>query len=758
METSRRNRKTAKDTITTTSPTPNLNVRRLNAEMATVAFKIEGMDCAEEVAALKAEIAPLPGVRELSFDVLNQKMTVEFSEPALTSDAVIAAVAKTGMRAEPWRDSSREISEPIRWVRLGRTTLTAVSGLLLCTGFIIHVVVSGWRGAIGGQEGPTMPLASRLLYVGAAITGAWYVAPKGWRALMRLRPDMNLLMTVAVVGALAIDEFFEAATVAFLFAVSLALESWSVGRARRAIAALMSLSPETARVLSPDGSETLVDVRSVPVGATVVVRPGDKFPLDGRIVKGETTVNQAPITGESMPVPKSPGSDVYAGTINQDGAVEFSTTRPASNTTFARIIRMVGDAQSKRSPSEQWVERFARYYTPAVMVLAIAVMTLPPLAFDGHWSQWFYEGLVLLVIACPCALVISTPVSIVAALTCAASRGVLVKGGPYIEAPARLKAIAMDKTGTLTEGRPDVGRVVPLSGHTEAEVLEIAAAVEMRSEHPLARAIMREAEARGIRPVSAEGFQAMRGKGATAKLGGRFVWIGSHRLLEERGQETSEMHERLEELERGGASVVVVGEDHHVCGLIAVADRIRPHARAAVAQMRAAGVERVVMLTGDNRGTGEAIGREAGVDEIQAELLPEDKLAAVEELVARYGDVAMIGDGVNDAPAMARATLGIAMGAAGTDAALETADIALMGDDLLGVAWLVRHSHRTLRIIRQNIFASLGVKAIFVGLTLAGHASLWAAIAADMGASLLVIFNGLRLLRTNSRPGASSPL
>jgi Cd2+/Zn2+-exporting ATPase len=588
---------------------------------------------------------------------------------------------------------------------------------------------------------------ARLLYVGATIAGAWYVAPKAWRALVRLRPDMNLLMMVAVVGAVLIGELLEGATVAFLFAVSLALEAWSVGRARRAIAALMSLTPETARVLRPAGREVLLNAHAVPVGATIVVKPGDKFPLDGKIVRGETTVNQAPITGESMPVAKSPGSEVFAGTINQDGAVEFVATRPAEDTTLSRIIRMVGDAQSRRSPSEQWVEKFARYYTPAVMFLAIAVMALPPLLFGGSWSQWFYQGLVLLVIACPCALVISTPVSIVSALASAARHGVLIKGGPYVELPARLAAVAMDKTGTLTEGHPEVQEVIPFSGHNQREVLELAAAIELRSEHPLAQAIVRRADAEGIHPAVAGGFQAIKGRGATAQWKGQTVWIGSHRQLEERGQETAEIHERLEKVAASGMSVVVVGNDEHVCGLIAVGDRIRANAARAVADLRQAGIEHIVMLTGDNRGTGEAIGRQAGVDEVQAELLPEDKVRAVEDLVGRYRHVAMVGDGVNDAPAMARASLGIAMGAVGTDAALETADIALMSDDLSRLAWLVHHSKRTLTVIRQNIFASLAVKAVFVALTFLGQASLWAAIAADMGASLLVIFNGLRLLR-----------
>jgi len=715
--------------------------------MTTETFKVHGMDCAEEVAALRAEVAPLPGVNDLGFDVLNGRMTVDYSDELISSDKLLAAVARTGMRAEPWQASTVLSPEVAGWERWGRAALTAASGLMLAAGLIVHINTGGWRAAIGGQEGLTMPLGSRLLYVLAAVAGAWYVAPKGWRALRRLRPDMNLLMTIAVLGAFAIDEFFEAGTVAFLFAVSLALESWSVARARRAIAALMALTPETARTISRDGKESVVDIRSVPVGTTVIVRPGEKFPLDGKLTKGETTVNQAPITGESAPVPKSPDSEVYAGTINEDGAVEFITTKPAENTTLARIIQMVGDAQSKRSPSEQWVERFARYYTPIVMFLAFGVMVFPPLLAGNQWSEWFYNGLVLLVIACPCALVISTPVSIVAALTSSARHGVLVKGGPYIEVPAKLKVVAMDKTGTLTEGHPTVREVVPLSGHTVEEVLAIAAAVELCSVHPLAKAVVRAADAQGIRPVAAENFQAIKGKGATASIDGRTIWIGSHRLLEERGQETPEMHDKLEMMERDGSSVVVIGKNEHVCGLIAVGDRIRPQAKAAVQQMRDAGIHRIVMLTGDNQGTADAIGREAGVDEVQAELLPEDKVAAIERLVCTFDQVAMIGDGVNDAPAMARASLGIAMGAVGTDAALETADVALMGDDLTHVAWLVRHSCRTLAIIRQNIFTSLGVKVAFVVLTFAGYASLWSAIAADMGASLLVIFNGLRLLR-----------
>ncbi len=715
--------------------------------MANAVFKIHGMDCAEEVAALRAELEPLAGVAGLSFDVLNGKMSVEFSEAQISTGQMIAAVQRAGLRAEPWERAAANSTHAEAALRWRKAAATAASGALVAIGFAVHGAAEGWRAAIG--EDSVVPLASKLCYLAAIVAGAWYVAPKAGRALLRRRPDMNLLMMLAVGGAILIEQYFEAAMVAFLFALSLALESWSVGRARRAIAALMSLSPPSARLLQADGTEQLVDVGQVTPGSTIVVRPGDKFPLDGSVAKGTTTVNQAPITGESVPVAKAPGDEVFAGTINQDGAVEVVTTKAAEDTTLARIIRMVGDAQSKRAPSEQWVERFAHYYTPSVMIFALAVMVVPALLFDGDWSKWFYEGLVLLVIACPCALVISTPVSIVAALTAAARQGVLIKGGPYIEAPARLKAIAMDKTGTLTEGQPTVKDVVPLSGHTEAEVVEIAAAVEARSEHALAKAVVRAANAQAIRFAAVDDFQAMKGKGATATVDGQPVWLGSHRLLEERGQETPAMHEQLEAMERDGSSVIVVGNESHVCGMIAVADNIRPESAKAVADLRSSGIEHIVMLTGDNQGTADAIGREAGVDEVRAELLPEDKVHAVEQLVARYGEVAMIGDGVNDAPAMARATVGIAMGAVGTDAALETADIALMGDDLLSVAWLIRHSRRTLNIIRQNIVAALAVKAAFVALTLVGHASLWAAIAADTGASLAVIFNGLRLLRSN---------
>lgn len=714
-------------------------------------FKIHGMDCAEEVDVLRREIGPLVGGgNHLTFDILRGKMSV--NTPVATAADIIRAVSRTGMRAEPWMEEPRSGGERDvgLWSRHGRTIVTVVSGVMTVTGFLAHAALSGgFREALGSEGlglAHDVPLAARLLYAWGVIAGGWFVAPKALFALRRLRPDMNLLMTIAVIGAVIIGEWLEASLVTFLFALSLALEAWSVGRARRAVEALLDLAPTTVRVLT-DGRELEVPAEEASVGSVFVVRPGARIPLDGEVVRGNSEVNQAPITGESVPVLKEPGAQVFAGTINGNGALEVRSSKAASDTTLAHIIQMVGAAQAKKAPSEQWVERFARYYTPIVFASAILVFLVPPLVFGGGWQEWTYRALVLLVIGCPCALVISTPVSIVAALAASARNGVLIKGGVYVEAPARLNAIAMDKTGTLTEGRPRVSQVLPETGVSERELLEIAAAMESQSDHPLARAIVDFCKEKGIAPRGVANLTAIQGKGATGTIDGKSYWLGSHRYLEDRGEETPEVHSRLQQL-GSGQSVVVVGNEQRVVGMITLADAVRPESAKTVAELRRAGVAHVVMLTGDNNPTAHAIAKATGVDEVHAELLPEDKVNSVEMLVTKYQHVAMVGDGVNDAPAMARATLGIAMGAMGSDAAIEAADIALMSDDLSKLPWLVRHSRRALSIIRQNITLSLAVKALFVVLTFAGFASLWAAIAADMGMSLLVIFNALRLLRT----------
>ena len=715
-------------------------------------LSISGMDCAEEVSILKREIGPLVGGEQnLTFDILKGQMTVLRTADL---DGIVRAVQKTGMGATLVRPAGSDVSGaslPSWWDKNGRMTLTIASGVLTAAAFALHYALAGGWAEVLGSEGlgktHLVPLPVRAVYLLAVLAGIYLVLPKAFFSLKRVRPDMNLLMAVAVCGAIGIGEWFEAATVAFLFSLSLTLESWSVGRARRAIEKLLDLAPAMIRVIQPDGQVKEIAATSVALGTQFVVRPGERIALDGEVVKGISEVNQAPITGESLPVGKEPGAGVFAGTVNGSGTLEVRSTKAAGDTTLAHIIRLVGEAQQNRAPSEQWVDRFARYYTPAVMVAAIAVLVVPVLLLGKPFEPWLYQALVLLVIACPCALVISTPVSVVAALAAAASNGVLVKGGAHMETPSRLRAIAMDKTGTLTEGRPAVMQVIAMNGHSEVELLERAAAMEMHSDHPLAKAIVEYTDAKGIRPQPAEEFSITPGKGATARWHGKEYWLGSHRLLEERGQETPAVHDEIESLARTGRTVVVIGNETHVCGFIALADRIRTESATAVAELRAVGIEHVVMLTGDNRGTAEVIGRETGVAEIRADLLPADKLEAIGELVSRYKDVAMIGDGINDAPALSRATLGIAMGAAGSDTAMEAADVALMSDDLSKIPWLIRHSRRMMGIIRTNIALSLVVKAVFVVLTMLGHASLWAAIAADMGVSLLVIFNALRLLQ-----------
>lgn len=712
-------------------------------------FRVHGMDCADEVAILRREVGPaVGGAERLSFDLLRGKMvvTTDGTGPGLAN--VTAAVARTGMRAEPWLDATPGAGERSLWQRRGRTLTTTLSGLLSAAGFLLHASSAGLLTALGSEGSgiaEAVPPSSAALYTAGIIAGAWFVIPKALSAARRLRPDMNLLMIVAVMGAVVIGEWFEAAVVSFLFAVSLALESWSVGRARRAVEALMAIAPPTARLLQPDGRDTEIAAADVAVGSRILIKPGDRVPLDGAVRKGRSDINQAPITGESLPVEKVEGSEVFAGTINGDGALEIEVTRLVGETTLAQIIRMVGEAQSRRAPSEQWIDRFAQVYTPVVFAAAILMAVLPPL-FVGNGSEWFYRALVLLVIGCPCALVISTPVSIVASLAAAARNGVLVKGGAFIEAPARLRALALDKTGTLTQGTPHVVDVVPLSGHSELELLEVIGAMEARSDHPLARAIVGHVQSRGVAGGTADDVQSVQGRGMTALVSGKRYWLGSHKYLEELGQDTPQIHDQIDRRSSAGRTVVVVGTGDHVCGFVTLADAVRSQSAAAVAALRAAGIEHIVMLTGDNDATAQRIAAETGITEVRAELLPADKVSAVEQLVDQYGVVAMIGDGVNDAPAMGRATIGIAMGAAGSDAAIEAADIALMSDDLSKLPWLVRHSRRTLSIIRQNVVLSLGVKAVFVVLTFSGVATLWAAIAADMGVSLLVIANALRLL------------
>ncbi len=715
-------------------------------------FKIEGMDCAEEIAMLKKALSPVVGGEEyLFFDLLNAKLSIKGSEKPVEQSEVIKAIEKTGMHATPWGVS---IEEKTFFEKNGKLIFTSISLASILTGFLLHAyehegIFHAFSAGDSGEE-HQFPLKSIVLYGIAVASGGWFIFPKALNSLKNLRPDMNLLMTIAVVGAAFIGEWLEAATVTVLFSFSLLLESWSVERARRATKALLDLAPDSARILKNDGSEIVVRASDVNVGQIFIVKTGERIPLDGVVLKGASEVNQAPITGESVPVSKQAGSQVFSGTINGDGVLDVKCEKNSENSTLSNIVRLVSQAHEQRAPSEQWVEQFARVYTPAVMILAFLVLVIPPSFISGAWDDWLYRALTLLVIACPCALVISTPVSIVAALTAAARNGVLIKGGKFMELPAHIRAIAFDKTGTITKGEPSVVMVVPFNEHSEKDLLRIAYAIELRSEHPIAKAIVLHAKSKSISTKAAESYTAVQGKGATAIVDGKKYWLGSHRYLEERKQETSEVHNQLEELIKNGHTVVVIGTDDHVCGFVTLSDTVRPESKSVIESFHALGVRHTVMLTGDNYGTAELISKKVGIDRFFSELLPEDKVKRIEDLVKEHKTVAMIGDGVNDAPAMARSSLGIVMGVAGSDAAIESADIALMTDDLSKVPWLIGHSRKTLRIVRQNISFSLAVKAVFVILTFTGHSSLWAAIAADMGASFIVIFNGLRLLDSMS--------
>lgn len=706
---------------------------------ARLRFRVEGMDCADEVAALRRALGPVVGEECLRFDVLRGRMDVL---TRADEAAVVAAVASTGMRATPW--SATQVEDPFS---RRRRVLVGVSGAFLAAGFLTQLAHSGLRETlfpVEGTGGHAVPVLGCFFYGAAVVAAAVHIVPRAIAAARRLRPDMHLLMTIGVVAALAIGEWFEGATVAFLFLLALAIESWSVARARRAVEAVLGLAPNSVHRVAADGSTEEVSAETLRPGERFLVRPGERVPLDGRVVEGRSAADQSQLTGESLPVPKSPGDGLYGGSVNGDGALVVEATAGAEDSTVAHIARMVEEAQARRAPVERWVDRFAAYYTPLVMAAAVLAAAVPPLVAATPWRESLYLGISLLVIACPCALVISVPVSLVAALAGAARHGLLVKGADALERGAGVGIVAFDKTGTLTRGAPAVAELVPLGGHTERELLEDLAALEQRSEHPVARAIRDHVAAQGIVFPPAADLTIVPGRGAIGTVRGRRHWVGSHRYLEELGEETPEIHARMEALAVGGRTVVFVGDEKHVCGLVALADTPRMRAAEAIAELGAMDV-RVIMLTGDNEETAREIGNAVGITEIRAELLPDEKVRVVEEL-GREAPVAMVGDGVNDAPALARASVGMAFGRQATGVAQETADVTVLSEDARRVPWFLRHARATRRIVRQNIGFALVVKAVFVALAASGHATLWGAVAADMGASLLVTLNGLRLL------------
>lgn len=700
---------------------------------------IQKMDCPTEERLIRDKLQSFPGVEELSFNLLRRELTVRHSLPdvapvlamlsSIDMDPVLLQDSVSGRKAAA---GAVDFSIPPR-----RYALLAVSGVAA----IAAEVIAWTTGA--DQSWPVIALA-----VLAIVTGGIDTLRKGWIALRSLSLNMNFLMSVAVIGAVAIGQWPEAAVVIFLFALAEMIEALSLDRARNAIQGLMAMTPDTATIRGDDGTWKEVPAAQIAIGAIARIRPGERFALDGIVITGQTTVNQAPITGESMPVTKAAGDQVFAGTINERGSVEYRVTAEQGRSTLARIIETVQEAQGQRAPTQRFVDRFARYYIPVVFAMAIAVAVVPPLLLGGGWSEWIYKALVLLVIACPCALVISTPVTIVTGLAAAARKGILVKGGLYLEQARSLVVLAVDKTGTLTVGRPQVTDVLPLRGFDEDAAVVVAASLAAHSDHPVSTAIAAFWRGKGGNVLDVVGAESLTGRGMRGTVGGSKYHLGNHRLVEELGACNPPIEALLDRLEREAKSVVVLVGPRGAEVIVAVADVVRATSAEAVNELSSLSV-RTIMLTGDNPRTAEAVAKTVGIADVRAGLLPEEKLLAISALTEEHRGVGMVGDGVNDAPALAKSTIGFAMGAAGTDTALEVADVALMDDDLRKIPSLIRLSRRTHAILMQNITLALGTKAIFFVLALAGEATLWMAVFADLGVSLIVVFNGLRLLRVS---------
>ncbi len=698
-------------------------------------YRIPNMDCPSEEALIRRRLGSMADVLELRFNLMGRMLDVVYRLPS--AEPITKALHEIGMKAEPV-DTDAPASSSDDDVRL--TTRQKV-GLALAGVSAAAAEGVAWMGA---PENSLPVIALSVLSI--ALAGVPTLR-KGWVALKTLTLNINFLMCLAVLGAIAIGQWPEAAMVIFLFAIAELIEGLSLDRARNTMRGLLQLAPEEANVQDASGQWHVMAADQIPVGAVVQVKPGERIAVDGEVIEGESSVNQAPITGESMPVAKQRGDGVYAGTINELGLLQIRVTAQRGDSTLAKIVRVIEETQRNQAPTQRFVDTFARYYTPAVVIAAILVAVLPTLLWQQPLQDWLYKALVLLVIACPCALVISTPVTVVSGLTAAARRGILIKGGQFLEAGHGLKAIALDKTGTLTQGRPAVVEVVSMPGITREQVLAIAASLDANSDHPLARAIV-AALPEGASLQRVERFEALGGRGVRGSIDGTAYYLGNARLLSDIGAGTDDARDVLSAQQAQARTAIFLATEHKVLGVIGIADVLRPNALRAVTRLKSLGVI-PVMLTGDNAATARQIGEETGIDEIRADMLPDQKLQAIEELESKYGPVGMIGDGINDAPALARATVGFAMGAAGSDTAIETADVALMDDDLGKLAGFIELSRATRRILIQNIVLALGIKLVFFILALLGIATLWMAVFADVGASLLVVFNGLRLLRSS---------
>jgi Cd2+/Zn2+-exporting ATPase len=691
-------------------------------------FRIEAMDCPTEQTLIQNKLGKLAGVQQLEFNLINRILGVTHDLPSTAP--IIAAIKSIGMQADPIEEGTPAAAPPAKkpWWPL------ALSGIGALGAEVLHFT----------NAAPTWVIA--LVALVSILSGGLTTYKKGWIALKNLNLNINALMSIAVTGAILIGQWPEAAMVMFLFTVAELIEAKSLDRARNAISGLMQMTPEQATVRQADGSWAEQEVKSIELGAIVRIKPGERIGLDGEVTAGQSTIDQAPITGESLPIEKTVGDKVFAGTLNQAGSLEYKVTAAANNSTLARIIHAVEQAQGARAPTQRFVDSFSKIYTPAVFLFALGVALIPPLFMAGAWFDWIYRALVLLVVACPCALVISTPVTIVSGLAAAARKGILIKGGVYLEGGYKLDYLALDKTGTITHGKPVQTDYLALFPTVEDRAPALAASLAGRSDHPVSLAIANAAVDKNLALHAVDNFAALAGRGVRGDINGETYHLGNHRLVEDLGLCSPALEEKLFALEKQGKSVVLLLDKSGPLALFAVADTVKDSSREAIQQLHALGIK-TLMLTGDNTHTAQAIAAQVGIDQARGDLLPTDKLHAIETLYSQGHRVGMVGDGINDAPALARAEIGFAMAAAGTDTAIETADVALMDDDLRKIPAFIRLSRQTSSILRQNIALALVIKAIFLAVTFLGMATMWMAVFADMGVALLVVFNGLRLLR-----------
>ncbi|HHE1045204.1 TPA: heavy metal translocating P-type ATPase [Streptococcus agalactiae] len=703
----------------------------MSEKMTEKTYRIEGLSCTNCAGKFEKNVKQLPGVTSATVNFGASKISVE-------GQTTIEELEEAGAFENLIIRDDQENDEQ---VRSKESFIKRNIALIISLGFILVAVIS--QLSLGEDH-----LLTKALYILAIIIGGFDLFKEGFSDLIKLDFSMESLMTIAIIGAAFIGEWAEGSIVVILFAISEALERFSMDKARQSIRSLMDIAPKEA-LIRRNNVEQLVSVDKIDIDDIMIIKPGQKIAMDGLVINGHSSVNQAAITGESVPVEKQLDDEVFAGTLNEEGVLEVKVTKKVTDTTIAKIIHLVEEAQGERAPAQAFVDKFAKYYTPFIIIMTLLIVVVPPLFFGGDWNKWLYQGLSILVVGCPCSLVISTPVSIVSAIGNAAKNGVLVKGGVYLEEIGHLRAIAFDKTGTLTKGKPVVTDFIATSSETDINYLSIISSLESLSQHPLASAILNEADKTNVdyKSIQIEDFQSITGKGLTGIHQNIRYYIGSPKLFSASVIEETAVKVQYRQFQEQGKTAMYFGTDEQILGVIAVADEVRDSSAAVISELHKLSIEHTIMLTGDNTKTAESIGKQLGVTEIKGDLMPQEKLDSIKALRTTYNKVAMVGDGINDAPALAASTVGIAMGGAGTDTALETADVALMGDDLQKLPFIVRLSRQTLKVIKQNITFSLGIKLLALLLVIPGWLTLWIAIVADMGATLLVTLNGLRLMK-----------